>query len=116
MHGRVSGPSSLLDQEVIAPCGCSVPCQFDQWSGDMAVGSCGLGAILHDRVSRGQSWSQTATDGAWSSTTALLSGRDRPRCLCVFFHRKNLFMKEKLNKKKHKLYTLFTIYTSDIVG
>ena len=30
-----------------------------------------------------QSWSQTATDGAWSSTTALLSGRDRPRCLCV---------------------------------
>ena len=28
-------------------------------------------------------WSQTATDGAWSSTTALLSGRDRPRCLCV---------------------------------
>ena len=30
-----------------------------------------------------QSWSQTATDGAWSSTTALLSGRDRPQCLCV---------------------------------
>ena len=30
-----------------------------------------------------QSWSQTATDGAWFSTTALLSGRDRPRCLCV---------------------------------
>ena len=29
-----------------------------------------------------QSWSQTATDGAWFSTTALLSGRDRPRCLC----------------------------------
>ena len=28
MHGRVSGPSSLLDQEVIAPCGYSVPCQF----------------------------------------------------------------------------------------
>ena len=25
----------------------------------------------------------TATDGAWYSTTALLSGRDRPRCLCV---------------------------------
>ena len=35
--------------------------------------------------------------------------------LIFFFHRKNLFMKEKLNKKKHKLYTLFTIYTSDIV-
>ena len=30
-----------------------------------------------------QSWSQTATDGAWYSTTALPSGRDRPRCLCV---------------------------------
>ena len=30
-----------------------------------------------------QSWSQTATDGAWYSTTSLLSGRDRPRCLCV---------------------------------
>ena len=30
-----------------------------------------------------QSWSQTATNGAWYSTTALLSGRDRPRCLCV---------------------------------
>ena len=30
-----------------------------------------------------QSWSQTATDGAWFSTTALPSGRDRPRCLCV---------------------------------
>ena len=29
-----------------------------------------------------QSWGQTATDGAWSSTTALLSGRDRPQCLC----------------------------------
>ena len=24
-----------------------------------------------------------ATDGAWYSTTALLSGRDQPRCLCV---------------------------------
>ena len=30
-----------------------------------------------------QSWSQTATDEAWYSTTELLSGRDRPRCLCV---------------------------------
>ena len=27
-HGRVSGPNSLLDNEVIAPCGYSVPCQF----------------------------------------------------------------------------------------
>ena len=30
-----------------------------------------------------QSWSQTATDGACFSTTALLSGRDRPLRLCV---------------------------------
>ena len=30
-----------------------------------------------------QSWSQTATDGACISTTALLSGRDRPLRLCV---------------------------------
>ena len=27
-HGRVPGPSSLLDHEVMAPCGNSVPCQF----------------------------------------------------------------------------------------
>ena len=32
-------------KEVIAPYGYSVPCQLDQWSGDMAVGSCGLVAI-----------------------------------------------------------------------
>ena len=30
-----------------------------------------------------QSWSQTATDGAWFSTTALLSGHNRPLRLCV---------------------------------
>ena len=30
-----------------------------------------------------QSWSQTATDGVCFSTTALLSGRDRPLRLCV---------------------------------
>ena len=30
-----------------------------------------------------QSWSQTVTDGACFSTTALLSGRDRPLRLCV---------------------------------
>ena len=27
-HGRVSGPSSLLDLDVIAPCENSVPCQL----------------------------------------------------------------------------------------
>ena len=30
-----------------------------------------------------QSWSQTATDGAWYSTTALLSDHDRPQRLYV---------------------------------
>ena len=50
-HGRVSGPNSLLDHEVIASSEYSVPCQFDQWSGDMTMhGSCGL---VHDRVSWG---------------------------------------------------------------
>ena len=34
-----------------------------------------------------QSWSQTATDGAWYSTTALPSGRDRPLSLCVLRRR-----------------------------
>ena len=34
-----------------------------------------------------------------------------------FLYRKNLFMKEKLDKKEqHKLYTLFTIYRSNIAG
>ena len=38
-------------------------------------------------------------------------------CIGFFLYRKNLFMKEKLNKKEqHKLYTLFTIYRSNIVG
>ena len=51
----------------------------------------GWGRSLHDRVSRGLACKPSPraklesdpTDGAWSSTTALLSGRDRPRCLCV---------------------------------
>ena len=30
-----------------------------------------------------QSWSQTATDGVWYSTTELPSGRDQSRSLCV---------------------------------
>ena len=37
--------------------------------------------------------------------------------LWCFLYRKNLFMKEKLNKiEQQKLYTLFTIYRSNIVG
>ena len=85
-------PSSLLDQEVIAPCRYSVPCQFWPvvrrhgrgvlWAGgDPCMTGCLEGPLASPVLA--QSWSQTATDGAWSSTTALLSGRDRPRCLCV---------------------------------
>ena len=79
-------------KEVIAPCGTSVPCQL--WpvvrrhgrgvlltGGDPCMTGC-LECPLASPVFA-QSWSQTATDGAWYSTTALLSGRDRPRCLCV---------------------------------
>ena len=61
-QGRVSGPSSLLDLEVMAPADTVSHVNFDQWSGDMAVGSCGLVAIhawqgvsstrLHDQSSR----------------------------------------------------------------
>ena len=55
-------------------------------------GPVGWWRSLHDRVSRGPACkpsprakleSDRYTDGAWSLTTALLSGRDRPRCLCV---------------------------------
>ena len=91
-HHRVSGPSSLLDQEVIAPCGTSVPCQLRpevrrHGRGVLLTGGdpCMTGCLKCPLTSPvfAQSWSQTATDGAWYSTTAVLSGRDRPRCLCV---------------------------------
>ena len=79
-------------KEVIAPCGTSVPCQLRPevrrhgrgvlWArGDSCMTGC-LECPLASPV-LAQSWSQTATDGAWYSTTALLSGRDRPLCLCV---------------------------------
>ena len=46
-HGRVSGPNSLLDLRGHGPPADTVShVNFDQWSGDMAVGSCGLEAIL----------------------------------------------------------------------
>ena len=77
---------------LIAPCGTSVPCQLRPvvrrhgrgvlWTGgDPCMTGC-LECPLASPVFA-QSWSQTATDGAWYSTTALPSGRDRPRCLCV---------------------------------
>ena len=79
-HGRVSGPSSLLDQEVIAPCGTSVPCQLRPevrrhgrgvlWAGgNHCMTGCLEGPLASPAFA--QSWSQTATDGAWSSNTAL---------------------------------------------
>ena len=57
------------------------------WSWDPV----GWWRTLHDRVSRVPACKTSpraklesdATDGAWYSTTALLSGRDRPRRLCV---------------------------------
>ena len=89
-HGRVSGPSSLLDLEVMAPPRIQCPMSIltsgpETWPwgpvGDPRMTGC-LECPLVSPV-LAQSWSQTATDGAWYSTTALLSGRDRPRCLCV---------------------------------
>ena len=85
-------PSSLLDQEVIAPCGTSVPGQLRPevrrhgrgilWAGgDPCMTGCLEGPLASPFFA--QSWSQTATDGAWSSNTSLLSGRDRSQCLCV---------------------------------
>ena len=87
-HGRVSGPNSLLDIAY----GYSVPCQF--WPvvrrhgrGVLWAGGdpCMTGRLEYPLAwpVLAQSWSQTATDGAWYSTTALLSGRDRSQCLCV---------------------------------
>ena len=85
-------PSSLLDKEVIGPCGTSVPCQLRPevrrhgrgvlWAGG---DPCMTGCLECPPASPvfSQSWSQTATDGAWYSTTALLSRRDRPLRLCV---------------------------------
>ena len=79
-------------KEVIARCGYSVPCQF--WPvvrrhgrGVLWAGSdpCMTGRLEYPLAwpVLAQRWSQTATDGAWYSTTALLSGRDRSQCLCV---------------------------------
>ena len=79
-------------KEVIAPCGYSVPCQF--WPvvrrhgrGVLWAGSdpCMTGRLEYPLAwpVLAQRWSQTATDGAWYSTTALLSGRDRSQSLCV---------------------------------
>ena len=85
-------PSSLLDKEVMAPCETSVPCQLRpavrrhghgvSWAGgDHCMTGCLVCPLASPVLA--QSWSQTATDGAWYSTMALLSGRDRPLCLCV---------------------------------
>ena len=96
-HGRVSGPSSLLDPEAMAPCGNDVPCQLRQevprhgrgvlWAGgDPCMTECLECSFARPVLA--QSWSQTATDGAGRySTTSLLIGRDRSQCLCVLKRR-----------------------------
>ena len=76
----------------MTPCGTSVPCQLwpvvrrhgrgVPWAGgDPCMTGCLENPLASPVIA--QSWSQTATDGACFSTTALLSGRDRQRCLCV---------------------------------
>ena len=91
-HGRDACPISLCCLGNI--CGkLSAPCHFWlRWPGDMARGILWAGGgprmtgCLESPLARpvlAQSWSQTTTDGACFSTTALLSGRDRPQRLCV---------------------------------
>ena len=76
-------------KEVIAPCGTSVPCQLKPEVRRHGRGVLWTGAILawqgvsSARLQAQSSRKDGATDGAWYSTTALPSGRDRPRCLCV---------------------------------
>ena len=77
--------------------GISVPLHFWlRWPGDVARGILWAGGhpfmtgCLECSLARpvlAQSWSQTTTDGAWYSTTALLSGRDRPLRPCVLRQR-----------------------------
>ena len=45
-------PSSLLDKEVMAPCELVPHVNFDQWSGEMAVGPVGWWRSMHDRAPR----------------------------------------------------------------
>ena len=93
-HGRDACPISLLGPREPYICGkFSAPCHFWlRWPGNMARGILWAGGAPHKtgclenplaRPVLAQSWSQTATDGACFSTTALLSGRDRPLRLCV---------------------------------
>ena len=87
-----SRPSSLLDPEIHSPYGTCEPCPLRPevrrhgrgilWAG----GNPCMTECLECSLARpvlAQSWSQTATDGAWYSTTALLTGHDRPEGLCV---------------------------------
>ena len=57
--------------------GCGIP-----WAGgDPCMTECLECSLARPVLAQG--WSQTATDGAWYSTTALLSDRDRPQSLSV---------------------------------
>ena len=93
-HCRDACPISLWDLESHTSARISVPRHFWLcWPRDVARGilwaggdPCMTGECLECSLARpvlARSWSQTATDGAWYSTTALLSGRDRPLRLCV---------------------------------
>ena len=92
-HGRDACPISLGLRESYICGKFSAPCHFWLcWPGDMARGILWAGGdtrmtgCLESPLARPvllQSWSQTTTDGACFSTTALLSGRDRPLRVCV---------------------------------
>ena len=93
-HGRDVCPISLWDLGSHTSAGNLVPPRhfWLRWPGDVARGILWAGEdpcmteCLECSLARpvlAQSWSQTATDGARYSTTALLSGRDRPLRLCV---------------------------------
>ena len=92
-HGRDACPISFWDLGTVGVkiCGELVPhvtfgfAGPETWPAVSRGGPCMKECLKSPLASPvlAQSWSQTATDGAWFSTTALLSGRDRPLRPCV---------------------------------
>ena len=95
-HGRDACPISLWDLGSSYICGKLVPHvtfshlaslarrrgpRYPVAGGDPCMARCLESSLARPVLAR--SWSQTATDGAWFSTTAILSDRDRPLRLCV---------------------------------